>query len=944
MGATLWSRTRCIHGLIPVIAIGAAACGDGPVEPLPGGGEVLVIAPSALLLAEPGASHAIKVYRVDADGDSTLVDATFQSSDPSVVSIAQGGIATGGTALGSAQIIATSGELISAPILVLRATPAAGALLVADSQVVGGVEAVDPAATYGPGWRYRVRLRGVNPAVGQVVLATGGAPIGGRVASVGTAGADTDVVLEQLTLDEMFESLSVRQQLSLAHARVEIPDELRQSFRISKTRDGGLRLTPRDGRGTVRAAAARPAPGMAAVEQEFQIGSFTCKAEVPPLFTFPLSLDIVSLELDHTLSLDLVIENAAVERVVVEGGIAPRLSAKPLLTAALEAKAECKDELAVFILPIGGALSTVVGGQVPAGIGFEIGAKASFGQLGFDAFLQAAVSAEFGIDCAGGCRIITDIGGEAPDGYFKPVLPDLNSDVRFELSASAFAWAELSLGSPLLESLRFKTVELKAGLEQKMDLATRATQADDPAYASNYSLKPVLEAKAAATLTPIANLLRINLATLTFAPELPTLAQSPRGTLAITPATVAAGSGAALGEQATFTVTLTDVGYLGAYAVEGIEIRWRRTSGTTVTLEPGRPGCTDLSATQDQLTFTCATDFLAEHAGAQTFYAFIRTRIFGVPVPVPLEVSPDGKATVTVTGGAVSVTPSTVTLSPGETQEFSAAVAGGGAQAVTWSATGGTFTVSGNSILYTAGDTPGSYSVTATSVAAPAFSASAAITIAASAGGSATLVNVGGFAQSFVQFPGSTPCNDIDESSEQEAFSASRTFTSQCAGTWTSPPTDVPATLSASASGNVTYQLSLDGNALRSVTAGGNATATASGQGQPNVILGGKGETHSADVWFDFEVQGTVTVTLSGQVSSSSSTTFESPRAFVSLDRHSSGTIYFAEQGGVGTTLTLAPGRYTLRGDAFADASVSLPDRTSGNSSASFSVTMTVNP
>ena len=104
-----------------------AGCGDGPTAPPVANGIALVIAPGGLLLAEAGAQQTLRAYAIDADGDSTLVEATFQSSDPGVATIGADGVVTGGATLGSAQIVATSGDLTSAPILVLRATPAAGA-------------------------------------------------------------------------------------------------------------------------------------------------------------------------------------------------------------------------------------------------------------------------------------------------------------------------------------------------------------------------------------------------------------------------------------------------------------------------------------------------------------------------------------------------------------------------------------------------------------------------------------------------------------------------------------------------------------------------------------------------------------------------------------------------------------------------------------------------
>src|SRR5687768_14783443 len=137
------------------------------------------------------------------------------------------------------------------------------------------------------------------------------------------------------------------------------------------------------------------------------------------------------MELNQTLNLDLVIADASLQRLVIQGGIAPRLTASPRFTAALEAKAECKVQIATLILPIGGPLALVIGGQLPLGVGFEAGAKASFGDLGIDVFLESSISARFGIDCAAGCQLVSEIGGTPPDGFFKPVLPAIGADVRF---------------------------------------------------------------------------------------------------------------------------------------------------------------------------------------------------------------------------------------------------------------------------------------------------------------------------------------------------------------------------------------------------------------------------------------------------------------------------------------------------------------------------------
>jgi hypothetical protein len=74
----------------------------------------------------------------------------------------------------------------------------------------------------------------------------------------------------------------------------------------------------------------------------------------------------------------------------------------------------------------------------------------------------------------------------------------------------------------------------------------------------------------------------------------------------------------------------------------------------------------------------------------------------------------------------VSVIPASVTLQPGQAQQFHATVTGTASTAVAWSATGGTISASG---LYTAGQSTGSFTVTATLVADPSKSASASVSI-----------------------------------------------------------------------------------------------------------------------------------------------------------------------------------------------------------------------
>jgi hypothetical protein len=84
-------------------------------------------------------------------------------------------------------------------------------------------------------------------------------------------------------------------------------------------------------------------------------------------------------------------------------------------------------------------------------------------------------------------------------------------------------------------------------------------------------------------------------------------------------------------------------------------------------------------------------------------------------------------ATITVrTPVAVSISPASVSLQAGGTQQFTATVSGTSNTGVTWQATAGSISTAG---LYTAPTTGGSYTVTAISVANPSKSAAATVSV-----------------------------------------------------------------------------------------------------------------------------------------------------------------------------------------------------------------------
>jgi hypothetical protein len=89
----------------------------------------------------------------------------------------------------------------------------------------------------------------------------------------------------------------------------------------------------------------------------------------------------------------------------------------------------------------------------------------------------------------------------------------------------------------------------------------------------------------------------------------------------------------------------------------------------------------------------------------------------------------DGATTPTI---SVSLSPSSITLTPGQTVSVTATVTGASNTSVTWSKDGGSITGSGNTISYKAPTTTGSYTLTATSVSNTTKKASATITVTTS--------------------------------------------------------------------------------------------------------------------------------------------------------------------------------------------------------------------
>jgi beta-glucanase (GH16 family) len=152
-----------------------------------------------------------------------------------------------------------------------------------------------------------------------------------------------------------------------------------------------------------------------------------------------------------------------------------------------------------------------------------------------------------------------------------------------------------------------------------------------------------------------------------------------------------------------------------------------------------------------------------------------------------------GTGVLSPTTVAVSVTPTSVSLLSGGSQQFTATVTGSTNTAVSWSATGGTISSSG---FYTAPSTAGTYTVTATSAADPTKSAAATVAVSApviavSVSPSSASLSTGGTQQFTATVTGTTNTG-VTWSATGGTISSSGLYTApSTAGTYTVKATSV---------------------------------------------------------------------------------------------------------------------------------------------------------
>jgi len=521
----------------------------------------LLLSPPSALLTQVGETLSFQAIVLDQLDRRLAAPVSWSSTDSSVASVGTGGEVTGG-AVGSAQIVATVGDLEAAAVVV-SARPAPGAIPVPDEAVVGPLLPIDP-ESFGMGSQYTAVLRGDAPSVGDLLYGTGERPLGGEVVAVESSGSNWLVTLAIVPLDVLFAELEIRETLPFSDEHAEIPDWIDELFEAERQEDGTWVFTEREGADALSGLNARGVP-VGTVADEL------CSSPTP----FPIGFAAgLSLQLQQSFAIDLEYSTTnGLERLVAEGQITATASFKPRVTAAVTGSIECKWKLLQLNIPLPGPLAAVFGAQLPVGAGFKIEGSIQAAQFGFDAVSQFQSTTSAGISCvAGNCEPVTTSTNEST-GSLTLVTPDPSTQFTVTAAIRGFGYAELCLGNPIWSLLQLCMLEAQGGLEQTLSWSPTTVQLSNTTAASDYKLLLYFTIGAKAELANVLEFFTVNLASISYRQD-HELARSPEGSFEFE-------GPVALGETARATLQLTNVDYVGVENVQDVRF-YRRDSSLSL--------------------------------------------------------------------------------------------------------------------------------------------------------------------------------------------------------------------------------------------------------------------------------------------------------------------------------------------------------------------------
>ena len=641
------SKRKSLPGLTIILTIALfmlTSCGSGGAgtQDDPNRVSRIEITPGTALLSELDQTRQLKAVAYNASGDVVAADFTWESSNPSLMSVDSQGQVTNHDYVGSS-VISASADGIAGQATLLAVGLMPNSVLVSDEQVLDTPQLLDTSTPPDIGSHYLVTLEAqVMVSVGDILLASESAPVGGRVVEVVDTAGGKQVTLELIPFNQMFSKLKIDQTYHLTHKDVEIPQAVSDGYVISENPDGSLNFTPRTSN--------RVRPGTAQ-RNDLAIGVpvgtvadpeslLSCKAELTPQTSpLPLTLNTLPVSNGLTIDMDLIVDydsqGSGLQKLALGGQAKLEIKVTPTLDIAVEGKLSCEMELVTFTIPVGGPIAVVLGGQIPIGLGFELGGKLTLAQIGAEIQAKAQLDAEIGVQynpTLADWEMINRSNSSA-DAEYKWVVPDvanLDAQFRLEPAVKGFLFADLELGNRFISSLRFETFKMNAGPVESAKLSTVNGQVADTGFASEYKMALNFNGKLGAQAQALFNFLSINVAAFDLYNIDLDLFKSP----AMTSARASVGSFSA-GDLVEFTVELNrdtlqyfSFTSLEPYNIDDIIIyRKIDTNGTITTQEVART-----SASLGQSTFELS--WIADSSGSigSDFYVFVDTRALEIPL------------------------------------------------------------------------------------------------------------------------------------------------------------------------------------------------------------------------------------------------------------------------------------------------------------------------
>jgi uncharacterized repeat protein (TIGR01451 family) len=614
--------------LVPLLAV--ACVQTSPPGPTPPGSTAvarLEVKPGALMFTRAGETRVLSVKAFNTSGAPVPATVSWTSSKPSAVSVDASGTLTAVGAVGSSQVTAVSGAVVSPPVLVTIVQPAPGAVLVADDQVVSAPTPVDASATPDPSNEYEVVLRGLEPpAPGTVLLGTGASSIGGKVVSSQTVADGIKVRLKLAPVNEMVSRASFDEVLSFRGAPLTLPKEIADAYTVTQRGDE-YTLTPKPA--TSARSRLRPLGGPQGTSVFTALPFNECTVNTPTLPITLAALPTLSIKIDPTYELKTD-EFGALERLVFKAAPSVKATIPFVINADATLSLECTSALYSKLIPLPGWLGLILAGELEAGIGFELAGKVTLFNAGVELSSETSANVELGMECAfGECNMVKKLETVKNDNKVSWRVPNLGQ-LRVEPSLFGYGYVKAKLGATLLKTLRIEALGAKAGVKYEASLAPAAVQVQptpppDPDYQSSYKVSALLEVSAGKRINNLLTNLGIaKFNALKFTSSLP-LGQSPK----------AVGSNVdrdsfSPGDTLNFAVTLAPntvkLPFLG-YNVARVVI-YRDRLGTIEEIAGA-------DATPDQTSFTIPwTANIGSAGGGTKFYAFVRTAL---PSVVDLE-------------------------------------------------------------------------------------------------------------------------------------------------------------------------------------------------------------------------------------------------------------------------------------------------------------------